>query len=50
MLTFNDHITYICQTSARQLAVLKRLGHLLTLQGKVAIFKYLFRQILITAL
>ena len=38
VLTFNDHITDICQTSARQLAVLKRLGHLLTLQ--VAIFKY----------
>ena len=39
MLTFNDHITDICKKSARQLAVLKRLGHLLTLQGKVAIFK-----------
>ena len=39
MLTFNDHITYICKKSARQLAFLKRLGHLLTLQGKVAIFK-----------
>ena len=40
MLTFNDHITDICKKSARQLAVLKRLGHLLTLQGKIAIFKY----------
>ena len=39
MLTFNDHITDICEKSARQLAVLKRLGHLLTLQGKVAILK-----------
>ena len=39
MLTFNDHITDICKKSARQLAVLKRLGNLLTLQGKVAIFK-----------
>ena len=39
MLTFNDHITDICQKSALQLAVLKRLGNLLTLQGKVAIFK-----------
>ena len=34
MLTFNDHITDICKKSARQLAVLKRLGYLLTLQGK----------------
>ena len=34
MLTFNDHITDICKKSARQLAVLKRLGNLLTLQGK----------------
>ena len=39
MLTFNDHITDICKKSARQLAVLKRLGNLITLQGKVAIFK-----------
>ena len=39
MLTFNDHITDICKKSARQLAVLKRLCHLLTLQGKVAISK-----------
>ena len=39
MLTFNDHITDICKKSARQLEVLTRLGHLLTLQGKVAIFK-----------
>ncbi len=30
---FNNHITDICKKSARQLAVLKRLGHLLTLQG-----------------
>ncbi len=40
MLTFNDHISDICKKSARHLAVLKRLGHLLTLQGKIAIFKY----------
>ena len=39
MLTFNDHITDICKKSARQLAVLKRLGHLLALQGKIAFFK-----------
>ena len=50
VLTFNDHITDICKKSARQLAVLKRLGHLLTLQGKIAILNLLFRQILITAL
>ena len=39
ILTFNDHITDICKKSARQLAVLKRLCHILTLQGKVGIFK-----------
>ena len=39
MLTFNDHITDICKKSARQLAALKRLGQLLTLHWKVAIFK-----------
>ena len=38
-LTFNTHIANICKTAARQLAVLKRLGHLLTRQGKLAIFK-----------
>ena len=40
MLTFNDHSSDICRKSARQQAVLKRLGHLLTLRGKIAIFKY----------
>ena len=39
LLTFNDHMTDICKKSARQLAVLKRLGNLLTLQGKVAFLK-----------
>ena len=38
-LTFNTHIANICRKAARQLAVLKRLGHLLTRQGKLAIFK-----------
>ena len=38
-LTFNTHITNICKKAARQLAVLKRLGHFLTRQGKLAIFK-----------
>ena len=38
LLTFNKHITEICKKSARQLAVLKRLGHLLTIKGKLAIF------------
>ena len=32
-------IIIICKKAARQLAVLKRLGHLLTRQGKLAIFK-----------
>ena len=39
LLTFNNHIAGICRKSARQLAVLKRLGHLLTLKGKLAIYK-----------
>ena len=38
-LTFNTHIANICKKAARQLAVLKRLGHLLARQGKLAIFK-----------
>ena len=38
-LTFNKQITNICKNAARQLAVLKRHGHLLTRQGKLAIFK-----------
>ena len=38
-LTFNTHIANICKKAARQLPVLKRLGHLLTRQGKFAIFK-----------
>ena len=50
MLTFNDHIPTICKKSARKLAVLKRLGHLLTLQWKVAFLNILFRQISITPL
>ena len=37
-LTVNKHITNICEKAARQLAGLKRLGHLLTRQGKLAIF------------
>ena len=39
LLTLNKHIAGICRKSARQLAVLKRLGHLLTLKGKLAISK-----------
>ena len=39
LLTCNNHIAGICRKSARQLAVLKRLGHLLILKGKLAIFK-----------
>ena len=38
LLTFNKHITDICNKSARQLAVLKRIGHLFTIKGKLAIF------------
>ena len=39
LLTFNNYIAGICRKSARQIAVLKRLGHMLTLKGKLAIFK-----------
>ena len=42
-ITFNDHVTDICMKSVRQLAVLKRLCHILTLQGNVAIFHLFFR-------
>ena len=38
-LTFNTHIANICKKAARQLAVLKRLGHFLIRQGKLAIFQ-----------
>ena len=38
MLTFNNHIASMCKKAARQLAVLKRIGHLLTIKGKFAIF------------
>ena len=38
-LTFDTHIANICKKAARHLAVLKRFGHLLTRQGKLAIFK-----------
>ena len=39
LLTFNNHITDICKKAARQLAVLKRIGHFLTVQGKLTIYK-----------
>ena len=38
-LTFNTHIANICKKAARHLAVLKRLGHILIRQRKLAIFK-----------
>ena len=38
MLTFNNHIASMCKKAARQLAVLKRIGHLLTIKGTLAIF------------
>ena len=38
MLTFNNHLASMCKKAARQLAVLKRIGHLLTIKGKLAIF------------
>ena len=38
MLTFNCHIASLCKKAARRLTVLKRIGHLLTIKGKLAIF------------
>ena len=38
MLTFNIHIASLCKKAARQLAVLNRIDHLLTIKGKLAIF------------
>ena len=38
MLTFNSHIASLCKKAARQLAVLKRIGHLLIIKGKLDIF------------
>ena len=43
MLTFNNHIASMCKKVARQLAVLKRIGHLLTIKGKLAIFTLVYR-------
>ena len=42
LLTFNNHIAGICRKSARQLAVLKRLVHLYTRKGKLAIGRLQF--------
>ena len=39
LLTFNNHITEICKEAARLLAVLRRIGHFLTVQGKLTIYK-----------
>ena len=41
MLTFNSHIASMCKKAARQLAVVKRIGHLLTIKGKPSIFNSL---------
>ena len=49
LLTFNNHIAGICRKCARQLAVLKRLCHMLTLTGKFAILNHLLNVILIIA-
>ena len=38
MLSFSDHVFEICKEAAKQLAVLIRLGSLLTKQGKLTIF------------
>ena len=37
VLTFNNHIASMCKKAAIQLAVLKRIGHLLTIKCKLAI-------------
>ena len=38
LLSFNNHITVICKMAARQLAVLKRIGHFLTVEGKLMMY------------
>ena len=38
MLKFDDHVSDICKTASKQLAVLKRLGRFLTKQGKLVIY------------
>ena len=38
MLKFDDHVTDICKKASKQLAVLKRLGRFLTIQGKLVIY------------
>ena len=39
LLSFKNHITVICKKAARELAVLKRIGHFLTVEGKLMIYK-----------
>ena len=38
MLSFDDHVTDICDKASKQLTVLKRLGRFLTKQGKLTIY------------
>ena len=38
MLRFDDHVSQICKRASKQLAVLKRIGHFLTKQGKMTIY------------
>ena len=38
MLKFDNHVTNICRKASKQLAVLKRLGRVLTKQGKFVIY------------
>ena len=38
MLPFDDHVSQICKKASKQLAVLKRIGLLLTKQGKMTIY------------
>ena len=38
MLRFDDHVSQICKSASKQLAVLKRIGHFLTKQGKMTIY------------
>ena len=37
-LRFDDHVSQICKRASKQLAVLKRVGRLLTKQGKMTIY------------
>ena len=38
MLRFDDHVSQVCKRASKQLAVLKRIGRVLTKQGKMTTY------------